>query len=176
MFVASCGLSGSSIYKATKKYLQSPPDVCYDPSGILSLIHKKEEVDEMDPQRDDFLRELTRNNTLYDDGYTVLPAGINVLLLVRRDKFTTGMTTHDQVTHENFEEAIFEEGETAEEMYRFLLPKLQQVFRRWSRMITNAFRAGSHDQTRLLKSLKPSPVTIAGLVYSKSIDCSHQYW
>jgi len=156
MFVASCGLSGSSIYKATKKYLQSPPDVCYDPSGILSLIHKKEEVDEIDPQRDDFLRELTRNNTLYDDGYTVLPAGINVLLLVRRDKFTTGMTTQDQVTHENFEEAIFEEGETAEEMYRFLLPKLQQVFRHWSRMITNAFRAGSHDQTRLLKSLKPS--------------------
>ena len=163
MFVAACGLSGSSVYKATKKYLRSPPDVCYDPSGILSLCHKKEYLAEQDPQRDDFLRGLIRNNTLYDDGYTVLPDGINVLLLMRRDKFAIGMSQQDQVTHEEYEDAVFE-GQHPDEMFRFLLPKLQRVFGHWSQMITNAFRAGTHDQPRLMRSLTPLLRRHAGLM------------
>ena len=140
MFVAACGLSGSSVHKATKKYLQSPHDVCYDPSGILSLIHKKEDVEKQDPEHDNFLRGLVRNNPMYDDGYTVMPGGVDVLLLLRRDQFATGMSPHDQAMHEEYDEAYFE-GQQPDEMYRFLLPKLQEVFRIWSQMITNAFRA-----------------------------------
>ncbi len=155
MFVAACGLSGSSVHKATKKYLQSPPDVCYDPSGILSLIYKKEDVEKQDPEHDNFLRGLVRNNPLYDDGYTVMPGGVDVLLLLRRDQFATGMSPQDQATYEEYDEAYFEEGQQPDEMYRFLLPKLQEVFRIWSQMITNAFRAGAHDQPRFMRALLP---------------------
>jgi len=137
MFIAACGISGNSINKEVNRYLHSPDNALYDPTGILHLFHLIRRMSPMRPYE-----------TLYNRGMMITPTGRNVLLLAQRELFIDGLSSAEMKDIKCLKNC----GEEADE---YLLPLLLCVFHKRGKKITNAMRGNTRDKPWLIKHIQP---------------------